>query len=35
VRNINADPNTARNWYRRAAQLGSAEAQRRLSQLQN
>jgi len=35
VRNINADPNAARNWYRRAAQLGSAEAQRRLSQLQN
>jgi hypothetical protein len=35
VRNINADPNTARSWYRRAAQLGSAEAQRRLSQLQN
>jgi hypothetical protein len=35
VRNINADPNAARNWYRRAAQLGSAEAQRRLNQLQN
>jgi hypothetical protein len=35
VRNINADPNTARNWYRRAAQLGSSEAQRRLNQLQN
>lgn len=35
VRNINADPNAARDWYRRAAQLGSAEAQRRLSQLQN
>jgi hypothetical protein len=35
VRNINADPNAARNWYRRAAQLGSPEAQRRLNQLQN
>jgi TPR repeat protein len=35
VRNINADPNAARNWYRRAAQLGSTEAQRRLNQLQN
>jgi hypothetical protein len=35
VRNINADPNAARSWYRRAAQLGSAEAQRRLNQLQN
>jgi len=35
VRNINADPTAARNWYRRAAQLGSAEAQRRLDQLQN
>lgn len=35
VRNINADPAAARTWYRRAAQLGSAEAQRRLDQLQN
>jgi hypothetical protein len=35
VRNINADPGAARNWYRRAAQLGSGEAQRRLNQLQN
>ncbi|CCE09404.1 conserved hypothetical protein [Bradyrhizobium sp. STM 3843] len=35
VRNINADPTAARTWYRRAAQLGSAEAQRRLDQLQN
>nr|WP_041757256.1 hypothetical protein [Bradyrhizobium sp. ORS 278] len=35
IRNINADPAAARNWYRRAAQLGSAEAQRRLDQLQN
>ncbi len=35
IRNINADPAAARNWYRRAAQLGSSEAQRRLDQLQN
>jgi hypothetical protein len=35
IRNINADPAEARAWYKRAAQLGSAEAQRRLSQLQN
>lgn len=35
IRNINADPTAARNWYRRAAQLGSSEAQRRLDQLQN
>jgi len=35
IRNINADPAAARNWYRRAAQLGSTEAQRRLDQLQN
>jgi hypothetical protein len=35
ARNIIADPATARVWYQRAAQLGSADAQRRLSQLQN
>ena len=34
ARNITADPALARNWYQRAAQLGSADAQRRLSQLQ-
>jgi hypothetical protein len=34
ARNITADPAQARNWYQRAAQLGSADAQRRLSQLQ-
>jgi hypothetical protein len=34
IRNITADPTQARNWYQRAAQLGSADAQRRLSQLQ-
>jgi hypothetical protein len=35
IRNITPDPATARTWYQRAAQLGSAAAQRRLSQLQN
>jgi hypothetical protein len=34
MRNINTDPALARSWYQRAAQLGSADAQRRLSQLQ-
>jgi hypothetical protein len=34
ARNINTDPALARTWYQRAAQLGSADAQRRLSQLQ-
>jgi hypothetical protein len=35
ARNIIPDPATARLWYQRAAQLGSADAQRRLTQLQN
>ena len=35
ARNIVPDPAAARSWYQRAAQLGSADAQRRLSQLQN
>ncbi|THD65153.1 MAG: hypothetical protein E7813_15860 [Bradyrhizobium sp.] len=35
ARNIIPDPAAARAWYQRAAQLGSADAQRRLSQLQN
>jgi TPR repeat protein len=35
VRNINPDPAMARNWYAKAAQLGSADAQRRLAQMQN
>jgi TPR repeat protein len=35
ARNIIPEPATARAWYQRAAQLGSAAAQRRLSQLQN
>lgn len=34
IRNITPDPAQARSWYQRAAQLGSADAQRRLSQLQ-
>jgi hypothetical protein len=34
IRNITPDPAQARNWYQRAAQLGSPDAQRRLSQLQ-
>jgi TPR repeat protein len=34
IRNITPDPATARSWYQRAAQLGSVDAQRRLSQLQ-
>jgi TPR repeat protein len=33
-RSINPDPTMARVWYQRAAQLGSADAQRRLSELQ-
>jgi TPR repeat protein len=35
VRNIIPDPAMARIWYQRAAQLGSADAQRRLSQWEN
>jgi len=35
ARNIFPDLATARVWYQRAAQLGSTDAQRRLSQLQN
>jgi hypothetical protein len=34
ARNIIPDLEMARTWYRRAVQLGSAEAQRRLSQMQ-
>ena len=34
IRNVTPDPAMARNWYQRAAQLGSTDAQRRLSQLQ-
>jgi hypothetical protein len=35
ARKIKSDPATARAWYQQAAQLGSAEAQRRLGQLRN
>jgi TPR repeat protein len=35
VRNIAPEPDKARAWYQRAAQLGSADAQRRLAQMQN
>jgi hypothetical protein len=35
VRNIVPEPAKARAWYQRAAQLGSADAQRRLAQLPN
>lgn len=35
TRSITADAAAARDWYRKAAQLGSAEAQQRLTQLQN
>lgn len=35
TRSITADPAAARDWYRKAAQLGSAEAQQRLTQVQN
>ena len=34
IRNITPDPALARSWYQRAAQLGSVDAQRRLTQLQ-
>jgi hypothetical protein len=35
TRSITADPAAARDWYRKAAQLGSPEARQRLTQLQN
>jgi hypothetical protein len=35
VRNIVPEPAKARTWYQKAAQLGSADAQRRLAQLPN
>jgi len=35
VRNITPEPDRARAWYQKAAQLGSAEAQQRLAQLPN
>jgi len=35
IRNITAEPEKARAWYKKAAQLGSVDAQRRLAQLAN
>ena len=35
TRSITSDVATAREWYRKAAQFGSAEARQRLAQLQN
>lgn len=35
IRNIAAEPEKARAWYQKAAQLGSVDAQRRLAQLAN
>jgi hypothetical protein len=35
MRSITPDPAMARNWYQKAARLGSADAQQRLAQMQN
>ena len=35
LRSVTPDPAAARVWYQKAAQLGSADARRRLGQLQN
>jgi len=35
MRSITPDPAMARQWYQKAAALGSADARRRLSQIQN
>ncbi|MBA2397864.1 MAG: hypothetical protein H0V72_04050 [Bradyrhizobium sp.] len=35
MRSITPDPATARLWYQKAVQLGSSDAKRRLSQIQN
>jgi hypothetical protein len=35
MRSITPDPAMARRWYQKAAELGSAEAQQRLAQMQN
>ncbi len=35
MRSITPDPAMARSWYRKAAELGSVEAQQRLAQMQN
>jgi hypothetical protein len=35
IRSVTPDPATARLWYQKAAQLGSSDARRHLSQIQN
>ena len=35
MRSITPDPAMARDWYQKAAQFGSPEAQQRLAQMQN
>jgi TPR repeat protein len=35
MRSITPDPAMARNWYQKAAQFGSLEAQQRLARMQN
>jgi TPR repeat protein len=35
MRSITPDPAKAREWYQKAAQYGSVDAQQRLSQMQN
>jgi TPR repeat protein len=35
TRSVTPDPMLARNWYRKAASVGSVTAQQRLTQLQN
>ncbi len=35
ARSITPDPAKARDWYRKAAELGSQRAQQRLAQMQN
>jgi hypothetical protein len=35
LRSITADPEQARNWYQKAAQLGSQDARQRLDQMKN
>ena len=35
LRSVTPDPAAAKVWYQKAAQLGSADAKRRLGQLQN
>jgi TPR repeat protein len=35
MRSVTPDPAAARDWYQKAAQLGSRDAQARLAQMQN